>query len=108
MTNLRKRKWPATLALGAMLGAQMMPPLARADYGKQEGGATSTPIKHLIVLIGENRSFDNTFGTYIAKHDGKTGNLLSRGIVDQNGAPGTNSKVPEQFSVNTPFSTGTK
>jgi phospholipase C len=107
MTNLRKRKWPATLALGAMLGAQMMPPLAHADHGKREGGPTSTPIKHLIVLIGENRSFDNAFGTYVSKHDGKTGNLLSRGI-DQNGGPGPNSKVPEQFSVNTPFSTGTR
>ncbi|MBV8137391.1 MAG: alkaline phosphatase family protein [Deltaproteobacteria bacterium] len=27
-------------------------------------GATATPIKHLVVIFGENRSFDNYFGTY--------------------------------------------
>src|SRR5439155_832648 len=32
--------------------------------------APQTPIKHVIVLIGENRTFDHTFGTY-APRDGQ-------------------------------------
>jgi phospholipase C len=30
----------------------------------QDNLATATPIKHLVVIYGENRSFDNYFGTY--------------------------------------------
>jgi phospholipase C len=26
---------------------------------------TRTPIQHLIVVVGENRSFDNVFATYV-------------------------------------------
>jgi phospholipase C len=33
-----------------------------ASYGN--GGATSTPIKHLVVIFQENVSFDHYFGTY--------------------------------------------
>ncbi len=29
-------------------------------------GATASPIKHVIVILGENHSFDNVFGTYSA------------------------------------------
>ena len=28
----------------------------------------TTPIKHVIVIIGENRSFDHVFATYVPKH----------------------------------------
>ena len=40
---------------------------------------TSTPIKHVIVIIGENRSFDHVFATYepVNKNE-KILNLLSR------------------------------
>ena len=27
-------------------------------------GATTTPIRHLIVIVGENHTFDNLFGVY--------------------------------------------
>src|ERR1700735_1186013 len=30
----------------------------------QDAAATATPIKHLVVLFNENRSFDHYFGTY--------------------------------------------
>ncbi len=29
---------------------------------------TTTPIKHVIVIIGENRSFEPVFATYVPKH----------------------------------------
>jgi hypothetical protein len=32
-----------------------------------DDNATATPIKHVIVLIGENRSFDNIYATYVPK-----------------------------------------
>jgi len=37
----------------------------RQDHG-QDHGDTATPIKHVIVLIGENRTFDHLFATYVS------------------------------------------
>jgi acid phosphatase len=51
---------------------------------------TTTPIQHLIVVIGENLSFDNLFGTYQPKSGGRVHNLLSQGIVNPDGSPGPN------------------
>lgn len=34
-------------------------------------GGTATPIKHVIVIIGENRSFDHIFATYKPVHHGE-------------------------------------
>ncbi len=58
---------------------------------------TRTPIKHLIVVVGENRSFDNVFGTYIPPDPTQSvWNLLSLGIVDQQGRPGPNFAMAMQ------------
>src|ERR1700730_12403112 len=43
-------------------------------------GQTATPIKHVIVIIGENRSFDHVFATYVPKRGQTVHNLLSEGI----------------------------
>ena len=51
---------------------------------------TTTPIKHVIVIIGENRSFDHVFATYVPKGDQTVWNLLSEGIVNADGTPGPN------------------
>src|SRR5580693_4776318 len=52
---------------------------------------TASPIKHLIVLIGENRGFDHTFGVYTPAGKGQTiSNLLSKGIVNPDGSHGLN------------------
>lgn len=51
---------------------------------------TTTPIKHVIIVVGENHTFDNLFGTY-KPTDGQTiKNLRSEGIVDADGSPGPN------------------
>jgi phospholipase C len=42
---------------------------------------TRTPIKHVIVIIGENRSFDHVFATYVPKKGQTVNNLLSEGII---------------------------
>ena len=39
---------------------------------------TASPIKHVIIIVGENRSFDHVFATYQPKNNGETiANLLS-------------------------------
>jgi phospholipase C len=61
---------------------------------------TASPIKHVIVLIGENRGVDHTFGVYKPKGTGQTiANLLSKGIVNEDGTPGANYTQAQQFSV---------
>jgi phospholipase C len=49
---------------------------------------TATPIKHVIVIIGENRTFDHIFATYVPKKGETVNNLLSEGIVNADGTPG--------------------
>ena len=51
---------------------------------------TTTPIKHVIVIIGENRSFDHVFATYQPVAGQSVWNLLSEGIVNADGTPGPN------------------
>jgi phospholipase C len=50
--------------------------------------APKTPIEHLIVIIGENQTFDGLFATYVPKPGSTVHNLLSEGIVDGDGNPG--------------------
>ncbi len=58
---------------------------------------TATPIKHVIVLIGENRTFDNVFGTYVPREGQRVSNLLSKGIVESDGSPDKNAALAAQF-----------
>jgi phospholipase C len=60
---------------------------------------TTTPIKHVIVVLAENSSFDHTFGTFRPRDGQHIGNLLSRGIVNQDGTPGPNFNRAAQFTV---------
>ena len=54
-------------------------------------GGTATPIKHVIVIIGENRSFDHVYATYKPVNKGDhVLNLLSKKIVNADGSPGPN------------------
>ena len=70
------------------------------NKGASAGVKTASPIKHVIVLIGENRGLDHTFGVYKPKGAGQTiSNLLSKGIVKEDGTPGPNFALSEQFSV---------
>ncbi len=45
-------------------GASVSPPAPTASVSPQDALATATPIKHVVVIFGENRSFDHYFGTY--------------------------------------------
>jgi phospholipase C len=60
---------------------------------------TRTPIKHLIVIIGENRSFDHVFATYQPKDGETVWNLLSEGIIKADGTPGPNFSKAQQSAA---------
>jgi phospholipase C len=62
--------------------------------------ATTTPIKHVVIVIGENRTFDEIFATYRPVRQGTTvSNLLSKGIVKADGAPGPSYDLAKQYSA---------
>ena len=57
---------------------------ANGTKNPSDGVKTASPIKHVIILIGENRGLDHTFGVYKPKGQGQTiSNLLSKGIVNE-------------------------
>ena len=60
---------------------------------------TSSPIKHVIVIIGENRSFDHVFATYVPKNHQEIWNLLSGGVIKADGTPGPNFSRAEQMAA---------
>jgi acid phosphatase len=76
-------------------------------------GDTATPIKHVIVIVGENHTFDNVYATYQPPAGQHVMNLLSEGIVTNSGAPGPDvAKAVQQQATDTstyqvaPTSTG--
>jgi phospholipase C len=66
---------------------------------------TRSPIKHVIVLIGENRTFDHLFATYVPKSHDSVSNLLSKGIINADGTPGKHFSKAAQFQAIPPFKT---
>jgi phospholipase C len=71
-----------------------------SDEGSHtKGGKTASPIKHLIVIMGENRSFDHVFATYMPGRGESVDNLLSKGIINSDGTPGPNYAKAAQYSA---------
>ena len=66
----------------------------------QGRGQTVTPIKHVIVIVGENRTFDHLFATYVPAGGETVDNLLSKGIINADGSPGKKYSLARQFSAN--------
>src|ERR1700719_4762332 len=61
---------------------------------------TATPIKHVIIIVGENRSFDHLFATYVPRSkEDRVRNLLSEKIVNADGTPGPNFAKAHQFQI---------
>src|ERR1051326_5784314 len=60
---------------------------------------TASPIQHVIIIVGENRSFDHIFATYVPKSGDKVNNLLSEGIVNSDGTPGPKYSLATQYSA---------
>jgi phospholipase C len=94
LTSVRQH---ATVSISLVaLFANMGAPL---NAGAQTGSSPVTPIQHVIVIIGENRSFDHVYGTYVPAAGQSVSNLLSKGIVTNTGKPGSNFALAVQNSA---------
>jgi phospholipase C len=78
----------AALAAGAGLGLAPSAGATPAAARSAEAIPTRTPIKHVIVVIGENHTFDNVFATWRPPAGEQVRNLLSEGIVTDSGGCG--------------------
>jgi acid phosphatase len=89
MTQRRTVWLSATLAVFVILASSLFQTLSASANG-QRNGDTTTPIKHVIVIIGENHTFDNVFGVFQPVNGQKVNNLLSQGMVTCRGDAGPN------------------
>ncbi len=84
-------------SLFALLSNLAAPLAASAESPRERG--TLTPIQRVIVIIGENRTFDHVFATYVPRHGESISNLRSKGIVNPDGTPGPNFSLASQSSA---------
>jgi phospholipase C len=102
------KKWQAVLSsLLALLIAIPAPVVGQSAQRNQDANSqnTETPIKHVIILIGENRTFDHLFATYASPSGDSVKNLLSEGIIRADGTPGSHFSRARQFQAIPPFKT---
>jgi phospholipase C len=93
--------------LGVSLAALALSQGVRAEDGPDHAAKnaadhikTASPIKHVIIIVGENRSFDHLFATYMPKsRDERVLNLLSERIVKADGTPNENFDSAHQFQI---------
>jgi phospholipase C len=102
-TRRNRRKWAVSAAALSVTLAAATAGLASETQDHNQAEAlvrTESPIKHVIILIGENRGTDHTFGVYKPKGRGQTiSNILMKGIVNEDGSPGPNFAQAQQFQV---------
>jgi acid phosphatase len=94
----KQNKWVCALSpmLAVLLG---LGPCLPAFADKGGGHGTATPIQHLIIIVGENRTFDSVFGGYQPRHGQSVMNLLSQGIINGDGTPGPNFGKAAQWQA---------
>src|ERR1700676_3392008 len=85
--------------LGVSLAALALSQGVRSEEA-HDSIKTASPIKHVIIIVGENRSFDHLFATYKPKsQDERVLNLLSEQIVKADGTPDENFDRAHQFQI---------
>ena len=65
--TVRSRKKFISLVTSLSMAPPLVPPTVFAAPLQANDGNTTTPIKHVIVIYGENRSFDHLYATYQPK-----------------------------------------
>lgn len=69
----------ASAALASFLAALILGPVpGRAGDRDPPAAGPRSPIEHVIVVVGENHTFDNLFGVYRPRHGARVRNLLSQ------------------------------
>src|ERR1700743_3450463 len=102
LSSSRRQAWRRTINLctSALTATSLCITPVMAGTDQAASVFTTSPIKHVIILVGENRGFDHTFATYTPAGKGqKISNLLSKGIVNADGSPGPNFSLAQQYSV---------
>jgi phospholipase C len=109
--KLSRRALAATTAF--VLASLMATGVAYGDPGDHGGGdghgpATATPIRHLVVIIGENISFDHYFGTYpdAANTDGQPFHATPGTPAVDGLLPATSRSLPPALQHTTNLLTG--
>jgi acid phosphatase len=70
----------AFLAIGLAAGT--------VSFNVSRAASPTTPIQYVIVVVGENQTFDTVFATYAPPPGESVRNLLSEGIIQADGTPG--------------------
>jgi acid phosphatase len=98
MTKLRKASVSTAIALIVMLTSMLFQATSTSAAGlnTDRSNSTTTPIKHVIVIIGENHTFDNIFGTFQPRPGQSVNNLLSQGVVTCSGNLGQSAGLAAQ------------
>jgi phospholipase C len=106
MLDKRKSRflYGCRMGLSALaLGQFSLGPAFAGGAPSPADNGTTTPIKHVIVIIGENRSFDHVFATYVPRPGQSINNLLSKGIIsldgNKNAVPGPNFQSAHQVAA---------
>jgi phospholipase C len=101
ISNSKLAEWRRRALVGASLVALLSNNLnaygQNAKTNRADHLKTATPIKHVIVLIGENRTFDHLLGTYVPRKGETVSNLFSKAIINADGTPGPNFAQAAQF-----------
>ena len=101
----KEKRQLASSALASFVAGSLMlytPASVAQNLGgnAQGNGKTASAIKHVIIIVGENRSFDHVYATYVPHNQDETvNNLLSEGIVNADGTPGPNFAQPHQSQL---------
>src|SRR5579864_150484 len=89
-------------AVSVALAAAIWPTVAQSQQQAAIAAATvntASPIKLVIVVVGENRTFDHVFGAYTPRRGQTVANLLSKGIITADGSPGPNFALAAQYTA---------
>ena len=85
-----------SFAPGTDAAGRVIPKAAIQSLQAQLAAGTATPITNVIVIVGENQTFDSLFGAYQAPAGQTVKNLLSQGIIGADGKPGGNFAAATQ------------
>src|ERR1700747_2775962 len=98
--GVRRQRRAVVLSAAVLIATgSAMPRHSAGGSALANSPKTATPIEHLIVVIGENRSFDHVYATYVPKRGDSILNLLSEGIIRPDGSPGRHFAAARQFKT---------